>query len=265
MSGPVPDRARPQRLLLTGAAGAVGTMLREPLGRLAEEVRLLDLASVEAGPGETAIRGDVADLELTRRAMDGCDACVHLAGMPVEAPWPGILHANIEGTWAVFEAARLTGCRRVVFASSNHATGFRRVGEAVGQESGPRPDTFYGASKVLGEALGSLYHDKFGLEVACLRIGSARERPADVRQLSTWLSPGDLGRLVTACLTAPELGFAVLYGASRNTRGWWDLEPGRRLGYEPEDDAEVFAGEVQDLPVGEFQGGTAFTGPGTTP
>jgi uronate dehydrogenase len=254
-----------RRLAITGAAGTLGGWLRRSLAGLADEVRLIDRRPLEAGPGEDVLVGDLADLGVARRALAGCDACVHLAAIPVEAPFPDILRANLEATWAVFEAARLEGCRRVVFASSNQATGFRRVGGRVGAEAPVRPDTFYGVSKVFGEALGSLYHDKFGLEVACLRIGTAVEQPKETRHLSTWLSPADLDRLVRACLASPELGFAIVYGVSRNTRGWWDLESGRRLGYEPQDDAEAFAAAVADRPLGDYQGGTEFTGPGTTP
>jgi uronate dehydrogenase len=253
------------RLLITGAAGGVGTMLREGLRGRADEVVLFDQRAIEAGDGERAVVGDVNDLDAVRRAIAGCDACVHLAAIPVEAQFEEILHANIRGTWALFEAARMEGCRRVVFASSNHATGFRSVDDQVDSAAPVRPDTYYGVSKVFGEALGNLYHDKFGLRVACIRIGTALPRPLEERHLSTWLSPGDLTRLVTACLVSPDLGFAIVYGVSANRRRWWDLEAGGRLGYEPEDDAEAYASEVEKNPVGRFQGGPKFTDPGTTP
>jgi len=251
-----------KRLLITGAAGGVGTMLRSGLRGVADEMRLVDLRPID---GEDVMIGDITDLAFTRRAITGCDACVHLAAIPVEAPFDQILHANLRGAWTVFEAARLEGCERIVFASSNHATGFYPIARHLTTTDPVRPDTFYGVSKVFGEALGSLYHDKFGLRVACIRIGSALAKPVDERHLSTWLSPGDLARLVTACLTSPDLGFAVVYGVSRNRRGWWDLEPGRRLGYEPQDDSEVYADEVEKIPAYDFQGGEKFTGPGSTP
>jgi uronate dehydrogenase len=253
------------KVLITGAGGVVGTMLREGLrDTLAPDMRLLDLNPLTPRAGEEFVLGDVTELAQVRQAISGCDACVHLAAIPVEAAFDKILHTNIQGTWAVFEAARLEGCRRVVFASSNHATGFYLVRDHVGPTDPSRPDSYYGASKLFGEALGSLYHDKYGMQVACLRIGSALPRPIDERHLSTWLSPGDLTRLVSACLASPELGFAIVYGASANTRGWWDLEPGRTLGYEPQDDAEAFAADVEPGPPDEFQGGT-FTRPDVTP
>lgn len=254
-----------RRVVVTGAAGGVATLLRPALHGMAEEIRLVDVKPLQTGEREVAMAGDVTDLAFARRALAGCDACVHLAAIPVEDTFDAILHSNIQGTWTVFEAARREGCERVVFASSNHATGFYPVADRVTPRDPVRPDTYYGVSKVFGEALGSMYHDKFGLRVACLRIGGARPKPVDERDLSIWLSPGDLGRLVRACLTSPDLGFAIVYGASRNTRGWWDLAPGRRLGYEPEDDAEVYAADVERIPAFAFQGGDRFTGPGSTP
>jgi uronate dehydrogenase len=253
------------KLLITGAAGTVGTMLLQGLrGSLAAKMRLLDINPISPEIGEEFVRGDVTDLAVVRKAISDCDACVHLAAIPVESTFEKILQTNIRGTWAVFEAARLEGCPRVVFASSNHATGYYAVDHRISPSDPARPDSYYGASKLFGEALGSLYHDKYGMRVACIRIGSALPRPVDERHLSTWLSPGDLTRLVTACLTSPELGYAIVYGASANRRGWWDLEPGRRLGYEPMDDAEAFAAEVEPGPPDEFQGGT-FTRPEATP
>jgi len=254
-----------KRIVLTGAAGGVGTLLRPALRGVADEVRLVDLKPVDAGAGEVVMTGDLTDLAFARRALADCDACVHLAGIPEEDTFDAMLHSNVRGTWTVFEAARREGCGRVVFASSNHATGFYPIDQRIGPDVLVRPDSYYGVSKVFGEALGSLYHDKFGLRVACLRIGGARPKPVDERDLSIWLSPGDLGRLVVACLTSPELEFAIVYGASRNTRGWWDLEPGRRLGYEPQDDAEVYANEVRRIPPFKFQGGDKFTAPDSTP
>jgi len=163
---------------------------------------------------------------------------------PGEADFDQICRVNIDGTYRVFEACRRAGPRRIVYASSNHAVGFTQRSALLPVDVPLRPDTYYGVSKVFGEALAALYADKYGMEIACLRIGSCFERPRNVRMLSTWLSPGDVARLVDACLTAPGLGFATVYGTSANTRGWWDLEPARALGYQPLDDAEVFAGEI---------------------
>jgi uronate dehydrogenase len=212
-------------ILITGSAGQIGTMLRARLAGPGRTLRLLDLAPVTAGPGEEVIRASVTSLE---------------------APWQQISEVNIGGTYAVFEAARRAGVPRVIFASSNHAVGFSPPSSyPVPDYAFPAPDTYYGVSKATGEALGAMYHHRYGLDVICLRILTCAERPPDVRALSTWLSPDDAGRLFEACLAAPSPGFRMVYGVSANTRGGWvSLDEARALGYEPADDAERFAAEV---------------------
>ena len=233
------------RVLLTGAAGGIGSRLRAPLREAATELRLSDIAPLEAeAENETVHPADLTDFEAVRAAADGVDAVVHLGGVPQEAPFEELAPANLVGCYHAYEAARLGGAERFVFASSNHATGFYPPDHRLVGNEPPRPDSLYGVTKVYGEALGRLYHDKFGMRVACLRIGSFLERPSDPRSLATWLSVPDAARLVLACLTSPELQFSVLYGVSANTRSWWAAAPGRRLGYEPQDDAERFAGEL---------------------
>lgn len=229
-------------ILITGAAGRVGRVLRPGLRSLGWQLRPLDLAPVPDEPD--AVLADIRDAAALRAAMAGVSAVVHLAALPREDRFDRILADNIDGTYQVFEAARQAGVPRVVFASSNHAVGFTPRLPLAGIDLPPRPDSLNGASKVFGEALARLYVDKYRLQVACLRIGSCFPKPTTVRQLSTWLSPADAVRLVHACLTAPDLDYAVLYGVSANTRGWWDLEPGRALGYQPVDDAEAYADEV---------------------
>jgi hypothetical protein len=179
-------------------------------------------------------------------ACAGVDAVIHLAAVSAEAAWERIAAVNIEGAYAVFEAARRAGVPRVVFASSNHAVGFApRAGFPVPDYAFPAPDTYYGVAKVTGEALAALYHHRYGMDAICLRILTCREKPTTARSLSTWLSPGDAGRLFEASLTVPEPGFRVAYGVSANTRGGWvSLAEARSLGYEPLDDAEAHAAEV---------------------
>jgi nucleoside-diphosphate-sugar epimerase len=232
------------RILLTGAAGAIGTMLRPRLARAGRVLRLLDIAPLSAGPDEEVVPGSVSDMDTMVAACAGVAAVVHLGGHSREAPWAEILAHNINGTYTVLDAARQAGVPRVVFASSNHAVGFRPVDEDAGEYLYPRPDTYYGVSKAAGEALGSLYHDRYGLDVVCLRIGSCAERPVNERALATWLSPDDCGRLVSAALSAPAPGFRVVWGISANTRARWSLAEARSLGYEPRDDAEVYAAEL---------------------
>jgi uronate dehydrogenase len=232
------------RILITGAAGGVGSFLVAGLPGLGWQIRGFDL---RPGPDAEAVDwmvGDVRDPDALDAALADVEAVVHLAGIPHEAPFPALLSANIDGTYQVFEAARRAGVMRIVYASSNHAVGFTPRAKLVGVDVRPRPDTRYGLTKVFGEGLASLYVDRYGMRVACLRIGSCFARPSSVRQLSTWLSPGDAVRLVHACLSAPDLHYAVVYGISANTRGWWDLAPARALGYRPQDDAERYAPEI---------------------
>lgn len=253
-------------VLVTGSAGAIGTALRRELPGHGFAVRGLDRRRAEpVHPGEQVLVGDVLDHGALAAAVDGVDAVVHLASLADEAPLDVILDSHVRSTAAVLEAARRAGVSRAVLASSNHAVGFTPRTAALPADAPPRPDTFYGVGKVAMEALGRLYVDRYGLAVACLRIGSFLDRPRTVRHLSTWLSAGDAGRLVTACLTAPDLTFATVWGISANTRGWWDHAAGRALGYEPRDDAEAYADEVTgptDLTDREhaFVGGP-FTGP----
>lgn len=257
-----------RRILITGAAGGVGTLLRPRLARHGRILRLLDVAPVPAPrPGEAAetVQASVTDLPAVQRACEGADAVLHLGGLSGEAPWEQILTTNIHGTYAVLEAARRCGVPRVVLASSNHAVGFHpRDGADAPDYLFPRPDTYYGVSKAAGEALGSLYHDRYGLDVVCLRIGSCFERPTAPRQLATWLSPDDCARLVEAALTAPSPGFRVVWGISANTRGWFCLDEARALGYEPRDDAEQYAADLlpgTDGPDDEIRLGGDFTSP----
>ncbi len=243
-----PD-ARPgagRRVLVTGAAGNIGRAACPGLAARGWRVRGLDSAPLDgvAGLADPPVVADIDDAAAIERAMAGMDAVVHLAGIPTEAPFADILRANIDGTYQVFDAARRAGVPRVVFASSNHAVGFTPRTELAGVDVPPRPDTLYGVSKVFGEALGRLYTDRYGLEVVCLRIGTWADRPTTPRHLATWLSPADGIRLLHAALSAPDVGFTVVYGISANTRAWWDLAPARALGYLSVDDAEDYAEEI---------------------
>jgi uronate dehydrogenase len=233
-------------ILVTGAAGLVGSMLRPRLARPGRTLRLLDTVSITAGPGEEAVTASVTDLDAMTDACRNAVAVVHLGGVSTEAPWRQILEVNIDGTYAVFEAARRAGVGRVVYASSNHAVGFSpRADFPVPDYAFPVPDSYYGVSKAAGESLASLYHSRYGMDAICIRILTCAERPPTIRALSTWLSPDDTGRLFEACLSAPSPGFRVVFGVSANTRGGWvSLDEARALGYEPRDDAEVYAAEV---------------------
>ena len=233
----------PRTVLLTGAAGGLGTLMRGLLPEYGYDLRLLDLRPVDGEPD--SIVADLTDKDAVREAVRGVDAIIHLAGISLEAPFEKILGANIEGTYHLYEAAREEGVGRVVFASSNHAVGYtpRPVGDdpLIPVDTPRRPDTFYGLSKCFGEDLAQLYWDKHGLETVSVRIGSCFMEPTSVRMLSVWMSPGDGARLFHAALTADEVGHTVIYGSSDNTRLWWDLTTAKSLGYEPQDDSEQYA------------------------
>ncbi|MEU1041248.1 NAD-dependent epimerase/dehydratase family protein [Streptomyces sp. NPDC005551] len=266
----------PRTVLLTGAAGGLGTLMRELLPRYGYELRLLDVLPVDGEPG--AITADLSDRVALREAVRGVDAIIHLAGISLEASFDKIVKANIEGTYNLYEAALEEGVRRIVFASSNHAVGFtpRPLGEApfapgelIPVDTPRRPDTFYGLSKSFGEDLAQFYWDKHGLETVSVRIGSCFAEPTSVRMLSVWMSPADGARLFHAALTAEDVGHTVVYGSSANTRLWWDLTSARALGYEPQDDSEPYAGKLvaeqgeldPDNPDHAYLGGHFVTDP----
>ncbi|HLI58781.1 MAG TPA: NAD(P)-dependent oxidoreductase [Solirubrobacteraceae bacterium] len=234
-----------ERILITGAAGAIGGLLRTELSRPGRELVLLDVTPPpDPAPGEAArtITASVADLGALLDAAEGASAIVHLANLIEDESWEDYARINITGTYNVLEAARRRGVPRVIYASSNHAVGFAERPAEPGAELpatlAPRPDSYYGVCKVASEALCSLYHDRHGLDAICLRIGSCRPEPNDRRCLWSWLSYADAVRLVEAALTAPSPGFRIVWGVSANTRRWWSLEEGRAIGYEPRDDAE---------------------------
>ncbi|MGW1159924.1 NAD-dependent epimerase/dehydratase family protein [Streptomyces sp. NPDC002519] len=236
----------PRTVLLTGAAGGLGTLMRDLLPRYGYELRLLDLRPIAEEPD--AITADLADREALREAVRGVDAIIHFAGISLESTFEKILKANIEGTYHLYEAAREEGVRRIVFASSNHAVGYtpRPQGDdpLIPVGTPRRPDTFYGLSKSFGEDLAQFYWDKHGLETVSVRIGSCFPEPTSVRMLSVWMSPEDGARLFHAALTAENVGHTVVYGSSANTRLWWDLTTARALGYVPQDDSEPYAAKL---------------------
>ncbi|MGE0799376.1 MAG: NAD-dependent epimerase/dehydratase family protein [Lautropia sp.] len=257
------DRPAELKVLITGAAGRIGVVLRQRLGGRYGLLRLLDIAAQQpAAAGEDVVRADIGDREALRAALSGIDCVVHLAGIPTEADWDRILAANVVGTYNVFEAARLAGVRRVVFASSNHAIGFYRRDVDIDTDVVPRPDSRYGVSKVFGEALGRMYADKYGLSVACLRIGPFRtpDRPMAERELMNWISHRDMAQLVRRCIEHPDFHYLVAYGVSGNTRGRWHNAGLDFLGYRPEDDAEAFASEILAQPASEDPVAAQFHG-----
>lgn len=255
---------RSRRVLLVGAAGGIGSAIREGLAGRYGLMRLADIAPMTpAAPGEEAVHADLLDIPSLVAAMTGIDCVVHMAGVPVEPEvnaWDQVLPANIVGVHNLFEAARLARVGRVIFASSHHAVGYYRREPPLPASVAPRPDSYYGVSKVFGEAMGRMYADKFALQVLSLRIGAYRDAPSDPRHLSVWISPRDMVELVRCGIDAPGFAYAVAYGVSANTRNFWDNSEAAFLGYAPKDNAEAWAGEIlagsSESPAAEpFQGG----------
>lgn len=259
-----------QKLLLTGAAGRLGSVLRPHLGQIARKRRLNDIIDIADLTAEEEVsHAQLGDFDAVRDMVAGCDGIIHLGGIAVEDSFDAILDANITGTYNIYEAARQTGIQRILFASSNHATGFHPIDTRLDADSVARPDSLYGASKVWGEAIANLYYDKYGIETAKVRIGSCWPKPRSARELKTWLSHADFVRLTQHIFSVPELECPLIYGVSANTGAWWDNSKVAHLGWRPQDSADVFHDEFpnngqradMDDPAEQYQGG-AFAADG---
>ncbi len=259
-----------KRLLLTGAAGALGSILRPRLKACCDVLRVSDIANLGASAaGEELRQVPLQDKAAVLDLLEGVDAVVHLGGVSTEHSFETVLPANIVGCYHVYEAARAQGVKRIVYASSNHVTGFYKQSETIDAHRPMRPDGYYGLSKAFGENLAQFYFDRYGIETVSLRIGSCFPEPIDRRMLATWLSCDDLERLVMAALTAPVVGHSVVYGLSDNRLSWWDNGPARHIGFQPQDSSEPYRAALEtrqphiDLnqATALYQGG-AFVGMG---
>jgi uronate dehydrogenase len=243
------------KVVMTGAAGGVGTMTRPHLKGHFDQLVVSDRRPIDdLHDGETFVQAELTDMAAMERLLDGADGVIHLGGQPVEADWQAVHDANITGLYNTYEAARRQGVRRIVFATTNHVVGFYRRSRTIDHTAMPRPDSRYGVSKAFGEALGRLYADKYGLGVLNIRIGNVDHRPADLRRLSIWVSPRDLAQLFRIGLSRPEIHFEIVYGASKNARAWWDNSNAYRLGYGPEDEAEDYAEHAHAVSRGDPEG-----------
>jgi len=235
-----------QTILITGAAGRLGTELRRGLAPLAETLRLTDRTEIaDLKENEEAVILDLADEAAVLKATEGVEAIVHFGGASLERPWQEILDSSIRGSYHIYEGARKNGVLRVVYASSVHAIGYHRLDSHIDTASPVRPDSLYGVSKCFVESLSSLYWDKFGIESACLRIFSSFPEPADRRMLWSWLSFDDCCRLVAAALTAPHLGHTISFGMSDNKVKPVDNTRAGHLGYVPQDSSEPYRAAVE--------------------
>jgi uronate dehydrogenase len=256
------------RLLLTGAAGGLGRVLRPRLKALCDVLRLSDITSMApAGAGEEVITAALQDKAAVHTLMQDVSVVVHLGGLSVEHAFEDILPANILGTYHVYEAARMRGVRRIVYASSNHVTGFYSQGQTITPQMPMRPDGYYGLSKAFGENLAQFYFDRYGIETVSLRIGSCFPEPLERRMLASWLSHDDLERLLVAALTAPVVGHSVIYGMSNNQQTWWDNGSARHIGFVAQDSADAYRLALEakqphiepSSAVAKFQGGSFVT------
>lgn len=237
------------RLLLTGAAGGLGVQLRSSLKPFCQTLRLSDISDLGvSAANEEIMPCDLADKAAVNMLLQGVDAVVHMGGLSTEHAFEQILEANIKGVFHLYEAARRNGVKRIIFASSNHVIGFHKQGDVIDANCAKRPDGYYGLSKSFGEDLSRFYFDRYGIETACLRIGSSFPEAKDRRMLCTWLSYRDLTELIRCCLFAPQLGHTIVYGASDNRDKWWDNAQAAHLGFKPQDSSEQFRAKAESLP-----------------
>lgn len=253
-----------RKILLTGAAGLLGKELRRALSPQVELLRSTDIAPLtDPASNEELIQADLGDLSKAAGLVDGMEAIVHFGGLSKEADFASICRVNIAGMQNLYEAARLAGVKRVIFASSVHAVGFYEQTEVITSESATRPDSNYGLGKVFGEALAQLYWDKFGLETVSIRIGSCEPTPSNRRHLLSWLSFDDMLQLVERSLTAPRVRHTIVFGSSDNAASFWDNRHARFLGYRPTSSADAFRDSIlqrdphpdRDDTVMRYQGG----------
>jgi uronate dehydrogenase len=253
-----------QTVLITGAAGDIGTRLRKLLKGVYPTLRASDIRTPsDLAAGEDFIAADLADYAQVEKIVANVEGIVHLGGFSVEGPWDVIHSANIVGCYNLFEAAYRAGVKRVIFATSNHAMGFYPRSRKIGVDVTARPDSRYGVSKAFGEALGAFYADKHGLRVTCVRIGNVADAPVDERRLSIWLKPEDLAQLVRIGLEHPDIRFEIFYGVSDNAASWYDNSNAKRFGYRPVGRAEDYRAAAMaaqeklkpDPIAARFQGG----------
>jgi len=259
------------RVLLTGAAGGLGKVLRKSLRPYAKILRLSDISEMApaADASEEVQICDLSDKQAVHQLVEGVDAILHFGGVSVERPFEEILGANISGVFHIYEAARRHGVKRIIFASSNHVIGFYKQDETIDAHSPRRPDSYYGLSKSYGEDMATFYFDRYGIETVSIRIGSSFPEPQNRRMMSTWLSFDDLTQLIERSLFTPSVGHTVVYGMSANRDVWWDNRFAAHLGYTAKDSSEVFRDKVEqqpmpaaDDPAAVYQGGAfAAAGP----
>jgi len=256
------------KVALSGASGNMGRILRTELQKRGVNLRSAGGRSPlePLHEGEDIMHGDLRDPAVVDRLLNGVDVLIHLAGTSVERPLPEIIENNLVGLYQVYEGARRNKVRRIVFASSNHAFGMHSVNDKLKLDAPYRPDSFYGLSKVWGEAMARMYWDKHGIEGISVRIGTAMGKPPEhFRHLSTWFGTQDLIDLMMRCIEVPDIGYMAVWGVSNNTRSYWDNAGAEKLGFTPTQNSEDFAAEILKQPnpldsiAQQYQGGNFCT------
>ncbi|MEO0399333.1 MAG: NAD(P)-dependent oxidoreductase [Pseudomonadota bacterium] len=239
-----------KRILLTGAAGMLGSYLRPRLRTCCDHLRVSDIKAIDQNDdnaNDEIVTCRLEDGPAMIRLVDGVDAIVHLGAAcdyDTANALTALLEPNVVGAYNLYEAARLHGVKRIVFASSHHVIGRYRQSETIDASAAPRPDSLYAVTKLFGENVARLYYDRYQIETVCLRIGSCFAEPTDRRMLATWFSFDDLYRAVAAALEAPAVDFSILFGVSRNKRVFWSNVGVEHLGYVPEDDADNWRAQI---------------------
>ncbi len=231
------------KILLTGAAGALGTVLREPLSKMCETLVSTDITPAKSDllANETWVTADMSDMAQVKPLLDGVEMAVHFASRADEGPFEDILGSNYVSAYNLWESAHHAGTRRIVYASSVHGVGMYRANEGIDLDAPHRPDTFYGLAKAFTEDMARMYWEKRGLECVSMRIFSCTPEPQNVRALSTWLSHGDLVRMTQAAVSCATVGYTNVFGISANTRAPVSNAKASFLGYRPQDNAEDWA------------------------
>jgi dTDP-4-dehydrorhamnose reductase len=254
-----------RRVLVTGAAGRIGSYFARHHDRSKYALRLMVRESDETqrverirACGELVV-GELGDLEGLKRLCEGMDTVVHLAADPSpSATWNSLLEANIAGTYHVFAAAKATGCRRVLYASSIHAVSGYPKDVQVKTTDPVNPGDLYGVSKCFGEALARYMAEQEGLSAIAIRIGAFQaiekaEQEGSVAMMDAFVSQRDLHQLIDRCIDAPDsLRFAIFHGLSDNAFKRLDISDAReRIGYAPQDDLTEMNPLLKDLRLSE--------------
>ncbi|WP_243297866.1 NAD-dependent epimerase/dehydratase family protein [Bacillus litorisediminis] len=257
------DTQKKKKLLLTGANGKIGRLLHKALKNSGSYDILA--TDIEPNRDHNVVQLDVTDAARLEALTIGVHTVLHFAWAKDKEDFLGkVLPLNVTGAYHLYEAARKNGVKRIIFASSNHVTGFYRVGEQVKPEDPYRPDSFYGLSKCYIELLGRYYADKYGISSINIRIGnfSGTDRPLSERASHIWISSRDMVQLTVCCIEAdPSIDFLCLYGTSANTSNYYDIGYLEDLiGYKPDDNAAALLEEeirLGTLPPNNipFQGG----------